>query len=910
MVRETITKNRRNRGKTLNELRALEREHSKSLKRVKRLERDARTRKDAHSNDIYSLNCLLSESKSAFTSLQSENSALFYSLADANNQLSAKSTLVHDLREQIYALQKQVERSKSSLSSSRSSLKKLSVWNPMKGGAYIPKARKLFRILKQSGVRNCDLAVKAVAEALGVKVKRVMSRRTGSHCVKEGGIYGLLQLGREITNTPAFGESNDGTTMRRITQECQHITLPVPSYEPDANDDDSSTWTYTTHFAEAVPALDHTAKRQLEGSEQLGKKIADTYSNSPLAQRDGKKMDGDDYFWKQTFQNMDHASDGKKKFKLTDEKKAQILHRDLEDIVKAAKKTADELTTQERGAIAMDLLEQRIGKEAFKSLPDSEARLLRLFIFVGCGAHKSLNTFRYGVVEMRETWKRSEELKGPCDLANKSHELATKIASNNNDTEASDHCEKSCPQGGVKLCELAGALFQHKDGETGYQEQHHMFIKARKEDLYELPETESGKKFPDVSNTRYQSHSYAAAELLVFCDDYQELVEEICNGKTKQGTNHLEGNMLKGLQDPDTLAELGTMAIEGITTSWPYMSLIRSPPDGTNFVNTLSPEMIELHRNQIVPFCENLALHPEKILDPNTPQIELTLDGQPFIDETIIPALRTLAPELPNLNLMISAMFRCAAQGGLGSLCGYIKYTPSSDAHTFSSLARSKRNNLEAFISKLCQQDDQLYIMHLARELDASGEAKRFQEEYLRLQKERAELARKKVEDTARKKADELQQLNTIGIVVDQASIRKMMHKGIRHDPELANVTQSSLKNKQAWLDAILAAVKRIYKIMIEQAPQVHPWDLLKRYMEEHEDCMLWQGSKNRRSPFVKAALPTPTPLPVCLNTRCRKWSKGPSVNNMILNLYIRLVYSVFFFFFGIISVFYFLKPE
>ena len=90
----------------------------------------------------------------------------------------------------------------------------------------------------------------------------------------------------------------------------------------------------------------------------------------------------------------------------------------------------------------MDLLEQHIGKEAIKSLPDSEAQLLRLFIFVGCGAHESLNAFWYGVVEMRETWKWSEELKGPCDLANKSHELATKIASDNNNTEASDCCEE------------------------------------------------------------------------------------------------------------------------------------------------------------------------------------------------------------------------------------------------------------------------------------------------------------------------------------------------------------------------------------------------------------------------------------------------------------------------------------
>ncbi|KAE9389051.1 hypothetical protein BT96DRAFT_1071670 [Gymnopus androsaceus JB14] len=395
----------------------------------------------------------------------------------------------------------------------------------------------------------------------------------------------------------------------------------------------------------------------------------------------------------------------------------------------------------------------------------------------------------------------------------------------------------------MKLCELAGALFRHKDGEMGYQERHHMFMEARKHELYDIPKKDSSKKFPDISNTCYQSHSYAATELLVFRDDYQELVEEICDGKTKQGPNHLEGNVLKGLQDPDTLAELGAMALEGVTVSWPYMGLICSPPKGQKFVNALSPEMVKLYCNKIIPFCENFALHPKKVLDPSTPLNELTLDGEPLIDETIILTLCMLAPQLPNLNLMISAMFRGTANGWrlftteysndpddsrciasllpellallgqipmtndsnegiLGSLCKYIEFNPSSNARTFSSLTRSKRNNLEAFILKLCQPDDQSYDQHL------------------KLQKERAELSRKRVEDIARKRADELKRLNDIGVITDCALIKGMklpqlkdqfrQHKHVRQDPELANVTQSSLKNKQAWLDAILAAVERM----------------------------------------------------------------------------------------------------
>ncbi|KAE9382581.1 hypothetical protein BT96DRAFT_952080 [Gymnopus androsaceus JB14] len=331
-------------------------------------------------------------------------------------------------------------------------------------------------------------------------------------------------------------------------------------------------------------------------------------------------MEPDDYFHKQNFQNADHTADGKKKFRLTDEKKEQIVNHDL------GREKMDDMSASAILQEMLEIMDADIGKAAGKNA--EELQIFQEYRGMGqnfsgstqAAAHKSLNAFRYGVIEMCKTWKQ-EGLKGPC------------------------------------------ALFQRKDGEMGYQERHRMFMEACKHECYDIPKKDSGKKFPDVSNTHYQSHSYAATELLVFCDDYQELVEEICDGKTKQGPNHLEGNVLKGLQDPDTLAELATMALEGVNVSWPYMGLIHSPPKGQKFVNTLSPKMVKLHCNKIIPFCENFALHPEKILDPATPLTKLTLDGEPLIDETIIPTLCLLAPDLPNLNLMIFAMFQDTANG-------------------------------------------------------------------------------------------------------------------------------------------------------------------------------------------------------------------------------------------------------
>ena len=125
---------------------------------------------------------------------------------------------------------------------------------------------------------------------------------------------------------------------------------------------------------------------------------------------------------------------------------------------------------------------------------------------------------------------------------------------------------------------------------------------------------------------------------------------------------------MKGLEDADTLCELAAMALEGLCVPWPYMAEIRTAPDGEKFVDALSPEMITLHR-KLPSFCENLALHPEIIFDPKTPQDQLTLNGEPFMDNTIIPTLKLLSDNLPNLNLMISAVFR-------GSAYGWTLFTP------------------------------------------------------------------------------------------------------------------------------------------------------------------------------------------------------------------------------------------
>lgn len=126
-----------------------------------------------------------------------------------------------------------------------------------------------------------------------------------------------------------FAESSDGTTHRGITVESRHITLLVPSYAPDADDSDKSTWKHRTRFVEVAPALDHTAQRQFEGTLEAATRIADTYSRSPLAAQEKRVMDKNEYWRKKVAEGKDHAADGKKAFNISGEHKKEIVIRDM-----------------------------------------------------------------------------------------------------------------------------------------------------------------------------------------------------------------------------------------------------------------------------------------------------------------------------------------------------------------------------------------------------------------------------------------------------------------------------------------------------------------------------------------------------------------------------------------------------
>ena len=66
------------------------------------------------------------------------------------------------------------------------------------------------------------------------------------------------------------------------------------------------------------------------------------------------------------------------------------------------------------------------------------------------------------------------------------------------DTSAVQRAVDLSSRGGVKLVSLAGALFNHKSEEQGYQDFHRMFMAKHKKEIHGITRD---KKFLDTSNT-------------------------------------------------------------------------------------------------------------------------------------------------------------------------------------------------------------------------------------------------------------------------------------------------------------------------------------------------------------------------------------------------------------------------
>ncbi|KAJ7469640.1 hypothetical protein FB451DRAFT_1038781 [Mycena latifolia] len=773
-------------------------ELTKKHKRIKRLERERDVKQHRSITALSNLNATIDHKSTHIAQLQ-------HDLASANNHilsqdliitslhsnLKEKQSALSKIRTLLSASRKQTHRAQTTLKEVRKAYRNLETWDPMEAGSYSAASRELVRDLSYAGCSagKVEHVVKSCARTFGIKIRRrFMSRRSVGRAIDEGGKYGELQLAREIMEAPVgFVESSDGTTHRGITVESRHITLLTPSYAPDADDTDQSTWKHSTRFVEVAPALDHTGQRQFEGTLEAANRIADTYSRSPLAIQEKRMMDKNDYWRKKIGECKDHAADGKKAFKISAAHKEDIIIRDMGrvamdeadvstslilltmlEITDAELQDAGRISDSEfadRSSLVEKVLEREIGEDAFNSLTPAERCNKCTHVFGGCCCHKDLNVVRYGVAEMEKVYS-AHDLPPPVLLANKANHATINLSDDPNNPAVQRALESSS-SGAIKLLQLIGALLRHKDGERGYQDKATIFLQERKLELFNLDEP---GKFPDVSNTRYGCYTYAAAEVVCFHGIIEELVLQIIDGKTKSGQpNHVEYLILKGINCAKMMEQLIALALYGICVSWRYMAIVRGTKEKP--VNLLS--LTDLHRKLPV-FCQHIADNPHILLDPTTPLDQLTIDGM------------------------------------LGSYRGHMRYHPNSTAHSFSNQTRTERNNTEAFIKKCCDAAVQRFIMREVRKDGASGSRAKFRKAWSALQREKAENALTRRRKTASRKKATASRLAATPLELDISKIRSLSSKMLKEQLHVyKDVLKDEILSLMLWKDMGLVEVRR-----------------------------------------------------------------------------------------------------
>ncbi|KAJ7724716.1 hypothetical protein DFH07DRAFT_971113 [Mycena maculata] len=437
-------------------------------------------------------------------------------------------------------------------------------------------------------------------------------------------------------------------------------------------------------------------------------------------------------------------------------------------------------------------------------------------------------------------YKTHENIVSPVLLANKANSAT--IDSGGGDLNSAAAVQKaieSSTSGAIKLLQLIGALLHHKDGERGYQHIGRIFLREQKLELYNLDETGN---FPDVSNTQYSSYTYAAAEVVCYHRLIQELVEEVMDAKTKSGqANHVEQNILKGLNCRPTMTELVVLSLSSMSVSWPYMAQVRGTKEKP--VNLLS--LTDLHR-KLPTFCAHIAANPHILLDLTTPQQELTIDGKLFLDDFLLESIQELQPDLPNLNLIVSSMFsgtetgwiiftpeiqvggtfdsltpeqlavlhipstNDCSEGMLGTFRVHMRYHPNSTAYSFSNQTRAERNNTEAFIKKHCDKLVGKYIMCEVRKDGASGRQAKFWKAWVVLQREKAEKGVKKQVAPALKKQTKAMRLAATMLELDVSKINKMTSAVLKDQLAVyRDVLKDPVLIKKLWKDMATVDVCR-----------------------------------------------------------------------------------------------------
>jgi hypothetical protein len=546
-----------------------------------------------------------------------------------------------------------------------------SVHHLMRKGVFMEETCNLVRLLSKSGcsANHINEIIDAVLNTAGITMIGSISRTSVARIIREGYFAAQIQLGHEMKMAESMTVSADGTGHRSINYNSRHTHMLVENYGSL-----DSGKTRATRFLGIKPSRDGSSKEAIADWQTIITEILDLYNRSPFGKRSGGSLIGlVDILVKLTGMNTDHCAKEKKDaYEMEEVKKWAVnqklgeetmLEKSLPEIyelqmgaqrrmVQAAGgqqkwEALPEATKAEKRAKMVENVVQELGKDAFELLDPHEKRLLRLFIWAGCGCHKDLNTVRGGYTAMEKWWKE-HNMEGPVPLANQDNDMVLAernqaISHGDEVTLAQEQALNRSTHGAIKTAQIAGAIFNHKDDKKG----HHDFFRDWWKKHVGIPFT-----FPDTSNNRFQSYCYAAAALLLYLQSFRQFLKHLQITKQNGKLNHMESNLWKALHDPATLSELAILALYGEAVSYPYVKAIRSTSKPGEKQNML--DLRPLHQ-KVSTHIQAIITNPFNLLCENPSSDIASLEGDEWQHPDIFKSIKDL--DLPYLEELLVAFF-------------------------------------------------------------------------------------------------------------------------------------------------------------------------------------------------------------------------------------------------------------
>ncbi|KAJ6449258.1 hypothetical protein C8R45DRAFT_849842 [Mycena sanguinolenta] len=730
-------------------------------------------------------------------------------------------------------------------------------WNLRKGGAYTADARAMARALVGAGCSQEKVGemIQYVGCMAGCSVHQRMSRRTVQRALIEGGVAACIQLAHEMSQADGVALSTDATTVRGENYESGFVMINKGT-------------SHKMRIFSMTSTVSHSSEAQLANIKFQIAAISTLYKQSPLARRSKLNFELHDFARIVKTMNADHAADAKKLARLFEgwrNETARILlgyeeiqRMDPPKIVEIVREISAKNLEEVGGAEAwsklsddakdtltkssMDTLAYRLGDEVFDQLPPEVRREIELFFWVGCSMHKELNCCVAFEKGMQLYYEGRPEGERPVLLAHRDNDATIQLAEEGGEsTAAVRRALKVSERGAIKLISLFGALVNHKDDKKGLHDVYENYFR---------PSIGAGVRFPDTSNTWYQSHGRGGARLLSYLEEHRNFVNFVKDQKSKRTLNHMEQNIVKGLHCPKTIAQMIAFVLFCMAVMHPYALQVRGP--GTEKLNML--DLGPLH-DSVKVHMRKLIDNPSLLVSSSADAYKLaTLDGKPWSDQNAWAACVQLAPTHPDVVPLISAGLKeglecferfteefavggridtatpeerragCASstndpnEGLLGMWRKFSRESPSSTVGHFTDQAMFRRNETQSFMDQEMNTDeDHQFLRQEARRIDESGVEKARRTDLNAHKQQVVDERREKDAEKAEKARQETSRLTAIGIVLDRQHIKKMTDPKLKDQLELHRrrgdkdvPMKSHMKNKGERLAALLTALDRL----------------------------------------------------------------------------------------------------